>query len=142
MDSRSLARPLLCVACLIVILSAALPSPTYARPNYKKAFDKLHKDIATKKTSCYVCHSEVRDDKKHLNHYGQALAEELGERNVKDEEKVIAALKAIEEKGECRSGKWKLRLERGLPPCVCGRFDHEADSYIARQLGRDRRDDQ
>lgn len=136
MFSRRLARwPLWCLCSVLIVVTAVHRGE--ARPNYKKAFDKLYVEIAkTNKTTCSVCHLSGADDKKRRNHYGVALAEELGEPRVKDEEKIIAALKAIED-GECRSGKWKLRLEHGRAPCVCGRGDHEDDSYIARQLARD-----
>ena len=126
--------PLWCL-CSILVVFSVLPRGE-ARPNYKKAFDKLYVDIAkSNKTTCNVCHLSGTDDKKHRNHYGVALAKELGKPRVTDEEKIIEALKAIEE-GECRSGKWKERLEKGRAPCVCGRGDHESGSYIARQLDR------
>ena len=127
--------PLWCLCSLLVVFSV-LPRGE-ARPNYKKFWDKLYGDVAkNNKTTCNLCHLSGTDDKKHRNHYGVALAKELGKPRVTDEEKIIEALKAIED-GECRSGKWKERLENGLPPCVCGRGDHETNSYIARQLSRD-----
>lgn len=134
--SRRWPRWPLWLLCSAFVVFSVIPRGE-ARPNYKKAFDTCYAEIAKKRgTTCNVCHSVGTDDKKRRNHYGVALAEELGEKNVKDLEKIIEALKAIED-GECRSGKWKLRLEKGLAPCVCGRGDHEADSYITRQLARD-----
>lgn len=125
-----------CLCSTAVVLS--LVHRGEARPNYKKAFDTYYSEFKNgknSKTSCVVCHISGTDDKKHRNHYGVALAKELGEKMVQDQEKIIEALRAIEG-GECPSGKWKLRLENGRAPCVCGRGDHEADSYIARQLNR------
>ena len=123
-----------CLCSVFIVLCVAHRGD--ARPNYKKAFDSLYVDSAKKSTTnCSMCHSEGSDDKKQRNHYGVALAKELGEKMVKNQEKIIAALKAIED-GECRSGKWKLRLDKGLAPCVCGRGNQEDNSYIARQLHR------
>ena len=135
MISRRLTHwPLWCWCSIVVVLSVVHPGE--ARPLYKKAFDTVYADIAKKcKTNCSICHVEGTDDKKGLNHYGKALAKELGEKNVKDMEKIIAAIKAIA-KRKCKSGEWQDRLERGLPPCRCS--DEDADSYIARQLARER----
>lgn len=130
MLTRLWVRPL-CLACsLVVVLLVSLERPSDARPNYKKCFDTVYKDLAKgNKTNCNICHSG--DDKKKLNHYGQALAKELGEKNVKDEAKIIAAIKAVAKK-KCKSGEWGERLEKGLTPCDCK--DHDDGSYIARQL--------
>ena len=137
MFSRRFIRwPLWCLCSILVVFSVTPRGE--ARPNYKRAFDKLYVDNAkNNKTTCNVCHLSGTDDKKRRNHYGVALAKELGKPRVNDDEKIIEALKAIED-GECRSGKWKLRLEKNLAPCVCGRGDHEPGSYIARQLDRDK----
>lgn len=137
MAVRHLPRLCMWSLCSIVVV-LSLVHRGEARPNYKKAFDTYYSEFKNgknNKTNCTVCHSSGTDDKKHRNHYGEALAKELGEKMVKDQGKIIEALKAIED-GECPSGKWKLRLEHGHAPCICGRRDHEADSYIARQLHR------
>lgn len=126
MPTRFVFRPWCLVCSLLIVFLIASERPGDARPNYKKAFDTCYAEIAKKnKTTCNVCHSVGTDDKKRRNHYGQALAKELGEKMVKDDKKIIEALKAIED-GECRSGKWKERLEHGLVPCACGRGDHDS----------------
>ena len=106
-----------------------------ARPTYKKAFEKTYPQFVRndRRLSCALCHPG--DSKKNRNHYGAALAEELGETNVMDGEKIIEALKAIED-GDCRTGQWKPRLEKGIPPCQCSGRDIDGHSYISRQLRR------
>ena len=132
MPTRFAFRPLCLVGSLAVVLLVASERPGEARPNYKKCFDTVFKDLAkNNKTNCNVCHVAGSDDKKHLNHFGKALAKELGEKNVKDDEKIIAAIKAVAKK-KCKSGEWSERLEKGLPPCDCKDLDD--GSYIARQL--------
>lgn len=125
MPTRLVFRPLWLICSLAVVLLMAAERPGDARPNYKKCFDTVFKEIAkNNKTNCNVCH--FGDDKKRLNHFGKAVAEELGEKMVKDEAKIIAAIKAAA-KRKCKSGEWSERLAKGLPPCDCGseecRFD-------------------
>lgn len=136
MPNRLLLRPLCLVFSLAIAFLVAWQRPSDARPNYKACWEEVYKDVVKKigkdgKVTCAVCH--VGDDKKHLNHYGKAIAEELGEKAVKDKEKIIAAIKAVA-KRKCKSGVWGERLEKGLVPCDCGDQDH--DSYIERQLHR------
>lgn len=137
MSKRRIYRPLRLVSLLAVLIVAASERPSPARPNYKKCADIVFRELFPKldlsRTNCNLCHSG--DDKKKLNHFGRAVAEELGEKNVKDEKKIIAAIKAVL-KRKCKSGVWGERLEKGQMPCNCG--DQDAGSYIARQLARDR----
>lgn len=134
MTTRSVLRRLCLVCSLAIVFVVTAERPSEARVLYKKCFETVYKDkLKAQKVTCAVCHNG--DDKKQLNHYGKALAKELGEKNVKDEEKIIAAIKAIA-KRKCKSGEWGERLERGVPPCDCG--DQNAGSYIARQLARDK----
>ena len=119
MPTRFLFRPMCLVCSLVVVFLVASERSGDARPNYKKCFDTVFKDIAkNNKISCSVCHV-AGDDKKRLNHFGKAVAEELGEKNVKDDAKIIAAIKAAA-KRKCKSGEWGERLAKGLPPCDCG----------------------
>lgn len=120
MQTRITFRPLCLVCSLMAVFLVASERPGDARPNYKRCFDVVFKDIAKNiKTSCNVCHVAGSDDKKLLNHFGKAVAEELGEKNVKDDAKIIAAIKAAA-KRKCKSGDWSERLAKGLPPCDCG----------------------
>jgi hypothetical protein len=127
MLARIASRPL-CLACsLMVVFLVASERPGNARPNYKKCFDIVFKDLAKKfKTNCNVCHVEGTDDKSRLNHFGQAVAEELGEKMAKDDEKIIEAIKRVT-KRKCKSGDWSERLEKGQPPCVCRSNERRAE---------------
>lgn len=132
MLTRFLVRPMCLVCSLAIVLLISLERPINARPNYKKCFETVYKDLAkSNKVTCNICH--VGEDKKKLNHYGRAVAKELGEKNVKDDAKIIAAIKAVAKK-KCKSGEWGERLEKGLSPCDCK--DHDDGSYIARQVNR------
>ena len=136
MTNRLVLRPLCLVSSLAIVFVIATERPSTARPLYKKCWEIVYKDkldTTGGKITCAVCHPG--DNKKDLNHYGKAIAEELGEKNVKDVEKIIAAIKAVA-KRKCKSGEWGERLDKGLPPCECG--EANAGSYIARQLARDK----
>lgn len=122
MPSRFLLRPLCLAGCLAVVWFVASERRSDARPKYQRCSEMVFKELFPKiqsKFTCNLCHIEGTDDKKKRNHFGQALAEELGEKNVKDEEKIIAAIKAVL-KRKCKSGEWGERIEKGLPPCNCG----------------------
>ena len=120
-------------AAITVVLGLSVEM-SHARPNYKKAFDTLYPNLANKRTSCTICHNHG-DDKKKLNHYGEALAKELGEPKVGDLKKIKEALLAIES-GDCETGQWGRRIKAGLAPCIHQSADHEPESYISRQLLR------
>ena len=47
-----------------------------ARPKYKSAFEKMYPKFERKRIGCTLCHAQ--GNKKHFNHYGDALAKELG----------------------------------------------------------------
>lgn len=134
MPNHRVLRPLCLVCSLAIAFVVTANRPSDARPIYKKCFEIVYKDkLKSNKTTCAVCHSG--DDKRKLNHYGKAIAEELGEKNVKDDEKIIAAIKAVAKK-KCKSGEWGERLERGMAPCDCA--DQDTESYLSRQLNRAR----
>lgn len=124
-------RWIVCGFTLIAVLSLSV-APSYARPKYKKSFDSLYSKFT--KTTCAICHGDG-DDKKKRNHYGEALAKELGAKNVMDDDKIKKALKAIEN-GDCKTGKWKPRLDEGKAPCEDKLDNCEIESYISRQLRR------
>lgn len=82
-----------CRAAVFAVASLAVVSSTEAeaRPLYKKVFARLYPTLG--KVDCNVCHEG--SSKTSRNSYGQALEKELGEKNVKDEERIEAALRAI-----------------------------------------------
>ena len=88
------------VVVAVIAVSFLLPAPerVTARPLYKKVFEELYRKRLPEKTkvSCAICHPEKSKKKK--SKYGQALEEELGEKNVKDREKIREAMKKIENK--------------------------------------------
>ena len=110
-------RPRTLAACLLAALCVgvlSLPSSASARPKYKSAFEKTYGEKVEEKITCNVCHGK---SKKMVSEYGKALGEALGEKNVKDEEKITESLKAIEEKGDVEGKNYGELLEEGtLPP--------------------------
>ena len=134
MPNRLSLRPMCLVCSLAALFFISSQRPSDARPLYKKCWEEVYKDKIKEngwKITCTVCHPG--DTKKKLNHYGIAIAKELGERNVMDVAKIIAAIKAVE-LNKCKSGEWGERLDKGMPPCECR--EYSTDSYIARQLHR------
>lgn len=80
---------------LVIAVLAIAAGRTDARPLYKKAFDEVYsEELKGKPVTCAVCHPG--DNKRDLNRYGQALEKELGEKNVRDLERIKAAIRAIE----------------------------------------------
>jgi hypothetical protein len=82
-----------------VLVSLILPAPeaARARPLYKSVWEEMyHERLPDRaKVSCGLCHPTNSKAKK--NEYGKALEEELGERNVKDRERIREALKSVED---------------------------------------------
>jgi len=125
------------VSCAVRMVFAAFERQSDARRNYNKSFDSTYPDIAkSNKTTCHVCH--IGDNKKNRNHYGEALRKELKVPKGSDEQKIKEAFKAIED-GECKTGKWKGRLDDGKVSCACGNGGQETSSDIFRQLNRENR---
>jgi hypothetical protein len=84
----------LALAALVWLMSAR---PAEARPQYLGVWIKTYPDVAAKnnvKTAvkCNVCHFGAT--KKNRNDYGKAITKALGEKNVKDKDKVEDALKS------------------------------------------------
>ncbi|MCA9082023.1 MAG: hypothetical protein KDA58_15785 [Planctomycetaceae bacterium] len=103
-------------AVVVAMMLIAAPQ-AQARPEYSKAFkakyEHLSEAIDAKK--CGVCHGE---SKKMISDYAKALAKALGEKKVKDAEKITKALEAVEAQ-ECGGGKtYGDVLKDGLPPGV------------------------
>jgi hypothetical protein len=83
----------LALAALVWLM---LARPAEARPQYLGVWIKTYPDVAAKnnvKTAvkCNVCHFGAT--KKNRNDYGKAITKALGEKNVKDKDKVEDALK-------------------------------------------------
>lgn len=85
-----------------------------AQPQYLKQFKEKYKDDL-KKIDCKVCHPGK--DKKERNVYGKALADALGEKKVKDTDKIDMALKKVEdEKNESTGKTFGEMIKEGTPP--------------------------
>ena len=93
------------VACLIGVA----PKQAEARAQYNKAFKAMYEekfenqeDVQLK---CNVCHGEGGKNKKVRNAYAEDLFKELGDKNLKDDEKIKAALEATAKKDSQTEGK-------------------------------------
>ena len=88
-------RIVLTVTCLLVVASVLTPSPAEARPLYMRVFKEMYLSRFPRvKATCAICHPSK--SKRHLNRYGKAFEEALGDKNVKDEERVRETMKSIE----------------------------------------------
>jgi len=88
-------RIVLTSVCLLAIASTLGPSPAEARPGYMKVFKELYLvRFPRMKATCAICHPSKSKERR--NRYGRALEEALGEKNVKDRERVREAMKSIE----------------------------------------------
>lgn len=78
---------------------------SHARPQFvnpmKEEYPALADQISQQK--CGVCHFGSK--KANRNDYGKAMAEALGEKNLKDVEKIKASLKKIETEKSSVEGK-------------------------------------
>lgn len=100
------------------------PRASEARPQYLKVFKKVYPDACgAEKVKCSLCHPAKT--KKERNEYGTKLEKELGETNVKDEDKIEEALKKIgePEDGDCNgmfrwddSFRLRARLRQTMIP--------------------------
>ena len=91
------------------------PGSADARPNYKKALEQTYE--LNDKVSCGGCHGNGGKNKKVVSEYGEAMKEALGAKNVKDMDEIVAALKAIESKGDVDGKTYGEVLATGeLPP--------------------------
>ncbi len=120
-----------CTLVAVVALSLMSPNAAFARPAHKSAFEKLYPKFkeSGNKVTCAVCHPGK--SKKTQNHYSEALAKELGKKNVKDKKVITEALKKIED-GKCPDGtEWKPRLEKGENPCTHDASNHRLRSTLS-----------
>ena len=111
------------MACAFAVVAGFVPlaPQAQARPQYLKAFAGKYESLkaAADEKKCGVCHGEGGKNKKAVSDYGKAVAEALGEKNVKDEAAIAAALTAVEGK-KCGDGDktWGDVLKAGLPPAA------------------------
>lgn len=91
-------RRLSVAVVVVVCLSGLAGGRAQARPEYGKVFRsvyrKSHPKMAEK--SCTVCHGKTGSNKMDRTDYGKAFGKALGGKNVKDEQKILEALKAVE----------------------------------------------
>ncbi len=77
-----------------------------ARPLYKTVWERTY-EVSSQRIDCALCHPGK--SKADRNQYGQALADELGEKNVKDETKIEEAIRRI---GKPRKSSRSLSLPK------------------------------
>lgn len=87
---------------VIAVVTMLFAGTVDARPQYPRAISKHYPAAADalKAAKCGACHGEGGKNKKALSDYGKALKAGLGGKNVKDAEKIMAAIKAAGEKKE------------------------------------------
>ena len=89
-------RMSLTLSVVIVLATTAAVHVAYARPQYAAAMSKTYSLGANgRKVSCRVCHPSR--SKRVRNHYATALSEALENRNERDEDVIVGALKKIED---------------------------------------------
>jgi len=86
------------------------PQQVEARQPYLKSFIAKYGEVEAVKTKaeelkCGVCHGEGGKNKKVVSDYGKALAQALGEKNVKSTEKLEKAYGEIESKKDSGNDK-------------------------------------
>ena len=87
----------------LVVANAVLASNAHARPDYNKEFWAAYPSLKEHaETKCGACHGS---DKKVRNDYGKAFGTALGEKNIKDAEKIKEALKKTEAEKSGTDGK-------------------------------------
>ena len=101
---------------VMFVIAFVFASESQARLQYRTVFKKVYsKHSKACKASCLICHVKKKNkkpDNKRLNDYGKKLKKELGEKNVKDKEKVKDALKKIGPPSVCRDTDHTLALDR------------------------------
>lgn len=96
----------ICGLAVLGLFLSAGPTPVQARPKYLITFAKTYPPLLdqAKKVKCMICHTDKKDKTKH-NNYGDALKEVIGEKDVKDTEKIKQALEKTEKKDSAVKGK-------------------------------------
>ena len=95
------------IACGVAFVGAAMvggQQDAQARPQHLKAFKSAYPKITEADTvKCGICH--FGEKKTNRNDYGKAVGEALGEKNVKDEKAIEAALMKAEAGKSSTEGK-------------------------------------
>lgn len=92
------------VAGLVAVGLLLGQTEVQARPPYCAAFIKHYTGVKeAAEAKCAICHPGK--EKKERNNYGNALGKLLGEKNVKDEAKIMEALKKAEGEKSAVEGK-------------------------------------
>lgn len=106
----------LAIAAVAGVMLLATPHRAEAQKQYMENFKERYPALADKvdEKKCGVCHGR---SKKMRSDYAHALEEALGDKKVKDPEKIMAALEKVE-KVEYEDGMtYKELLDSGqLPP--------------------------
>ena len=140
-ESKTPRRILICAVLIgtVCCSGSIVPAPVEARPQYKKAFEKLYRNGRKGKVTCEVCHAKGVKSKKSRNHYGEDLAKALGGKET-DQQKIRDAMEKIEGK-TCSSKTYIERLRAGYAPCPHGKSDKSRrplsiiDRYLAAPEG-------
>ena len=112
------------IVCAIAVVAGAVAvsaPQAEARPDYVKGFVAKYEGLkeAVDEKKCGVCHGDEGKKKNVLSDYAKALKEALGEKNVKDEEKIAKALSTVEgQKCGDDDKTWGDILKKGLPPAA------------------------
>lgn len=95
-NSRNASYRRVFVASVVFALFAGVSTSADGRPPYMKHMMTTYPNLkgVVKAAGCVGCHAPK--DKKIRNHYGQALSEALGEKNVKIPKKLKKAMQKIE----------------------------------------------
>ena len=99
------------------VAALAAGTSAEARQPYKKAFQETYTKIPAAMINCGACHGgEMGKDKKVLSDYATAFKDALGGTNVKDADKIAAALKTAEEKDYEPGKTYGMLLLNGMLP--------------------------
>lgn len=115
MKSTASLLALIAVAGLMMLTA---PDQAAARPQYLKAFKEKYEKVAEQAKDCGVCHGgEKGKDKKQLSDYATELKTALDAKNVREAEKINAALDKVADK-KCADDKTygDLLNDGKLPP--------------------------
>ncbi len=103
------------IAAVFGIVFSAQPRPVEAQKAYFDAFVAKYENVAeeAKAKKCAVCHGK---QKKMRSDYAKALEEALGEKKVKDKDKINAALDEVAEMENGDGDKYGDLLADGKLP--------------------------